>query len=443
MNNKKIEQKRIQTFDKSYAANIFFKIPDNYTELENFSKLSEKIISTGANYSYSPIGFSEKSLSFDLKKFNRIIDFDSKKKEITVEAGVTINDFLNYLLKKNLWIPQIPGYPFITLGGAVAANIHGKSCGVDGTIRNSIKSIVIFHKKNGWLTLSNVMNKEIFDLTIGGLGLTGTIVKITFKLADLHSSNFTTTRFKVYDVKECLKVIKKNATDDAFIYSWNRADDIKEFGEGFVFKNKKNINSGDAQKKNLNIKKNMRITPPFSLWNRITIKLANKIYQKLISYKKESTTEDFKDVIFPFAGKEIYFDFFGKHGFIESQLLIAEDKLIPFFEEFNYLYKLHSPTITLFSFKSMSGAQKFLRFEDNKICVTFDFINNKNNLIFLKELDKICIKYKILPSIIKDSRISKKTFLSCYNDAETFKKKLTEFDKDRIYVSELSDRFGI
>ena len=187
----------------------------------------------------------------------------------------------------------------------------------------------------------------------------------------------------------------------------------------------------------------MRITPPFSLWNRITIKLANKIYQKLISYKKESTTEDFKDVIFPFAGKEIYFDFFGKHGFIESQLLIAEDKLIPFFEEFNYLYKLHSPTITLFSFKSMSGEQKFLRFEDNKICVTFDFINNKNNFIFLKELDKICIKYKILPSIIKDSRISKKTFLSCYNDAETFKKKLTEFDKDRIYVSELSDRFGI
>ena len=54
----------------------------------------------------------------------------------------------------------------------------------------------------------------------------------------------------------------------------------------------------------------MRITPPFSLWNRITIKLANKIYQKLISYKKESTTEDFKDVIFPFAGKEIYFDFY-------------------------------------------------------------------------------------------------------------------------------------
>ena len=60
-----------------------------------------------------------------------------KKKEITVEAGITLAELLNFTLKYNLWI-QLPGYPFITLGGAVATNAHGKSCGIDGAI-NSVK----------------------------------------------------------------------------------------------------------------------------------------------------------------------------------------------------------------------------------------------------------------------------------------------------------------
>ena len=89
---------------------------------------------------------------------------------------MTLADFLNFTFKQNLWIPQLPGYPLITLAGAVATNAHGKSCAVHGTIKNSIKNILIFHKTNGWLNLSEEENKEVFDLTVGGLGLTGSII---------------------------------------------------------------------------------------------------------------------------------------------------------------------------------------------------------------------------------------------------------------------------
>ena len=59
-----------------------------------------------------------------------------------------------------MWLPQIPGYPSITLGGAVAANTHGKSSDTHGTIRNQIKSILIFHKTHGWMKLSDRENKD-------------------------------------------------------------------------------------------------------------------------------------------------------------------------------------------------------------------------------------------------------------------------------------------
>ena len=117
--------------------------------------------------------------------------------------------------------------------------------------------------------------------------------------------------------------------------------------------------------------------PFLPIWNKLTLKTANWIFYYLNCASNDYKEDDFTNVIFPFYGKEAYFKFFGKKGFYESQLLISENKIEDFFDEFNFIYKKLNPTISLFSFKNMKGRQEFLRFEDNKMCVTFDFINNK------------------------------------------------------------------
>ncbi len=91
----------------------------------------------------------------------------------------------------------------------------------------------------------------------------------------------------------------------------------------------------------------------------------------------------------------------------------------------------------------MKGRQEFLRFEDNKMCVTFDFINNNKNFLFMSEIDKICVKLKITPSIIKDSRLSKKVVEQCYPEYFRFRDLLNSYDKRRIYKSEISQRLEI
>ena len=443
MNKNRFESKQVNSFDKNFFAKINFKKPDKYRDIENFSLNSENIITSGSYYNYSPASFHKDSMSLDLSRFNRILSFDRVNQEITVEAGILIHELLNVVLKENLWIPQLPGYPFITLGGAVAANVHGKSCGAHGTIRKSIKKILLFHRVNGWIELSDEKNKEIFDLTIGGLGLTGTIVNITFKLSVLKNPEFVTAIKKVYSVKDCIQFIKNNKSEDTYIYSWNRADGIKKFGEGFVFKNQVKQDENSRSLKKLKFKKNSFFNYPLCLWNKTTIKLANTLYSKILSSKQNEIYEKFEQVIFPFSGKETYFNFFGNKGFIETQLLIDENELEIFFDEFDYLYKIYDPTITLFSIKNISGEQKLLRFESDRMCITFDFVNNKKNIIFLKELDKLYAKYKVIPSIIKDSRLPKEIFLSCYNEAQEFKDRLRSFDKKRIYKSELSERLEI
>ena len=436
------EEKNLTSFDRSFSSNIFFSEPDKYKLLEKVSHSSDKIINLGTNLSYSPLGFCKNSLSINIKNFNRILQFDKIKKTITVEAGLTIVELLNFTLKHNLWIPQIPGYPTISIGGAIAVNAHGKSCAVHGTIRNSIKNIFLFHKIHGWLNLSENENKEIFDLSIGGLGLTGTIVSVTFNLTDIESTNFITQKKKVNSIKESKKFILEDSKDLAYIYTWNRADNLKSFGKGLVYKNVSDKTSNVF--KNFKKIKNKFGPFVFPLWNRYTLNIINSLYLKINQLSKTEQRDNFLNVIFPFYGRESYFNFFGKKGFIESQLLIHEKNFDSFIDEFKSLFKKYEPTITLLSLKNMSGKQKFLRFEDDKICLTFDYINNKKNMIFMSKIDSLYSKYEILPSIIKDSRISKETFRDSYKkEFIQFKDKLTSFDKKRVYQSEISNRLEI
>ena len=180
------------------------------------------------------------------------------------------------------------------------------------------------------------------------------------------------------------------------------------------------------------------------MWNKYSIKLVNSVFQAINKFSKKEKKESFLNVIFPFYGKERYFNFFGKRGFIESQLLIHDSYLEMFIDEFKRLIKNYEPTITLFSLKNMSGQQKFLRFEDNKICITFDYVNNKKNLDFMSMVDKLYGKYNILPSIIKDSRISKEVLKSSYKEElSKFVEEIYKFDKKRIYQSEISNRLEL
>ena len=439
---KLFEKKICTSFDKSYSTEIFIKKPDKYREIENNSLSNENLITMGSGYSYAAASFKENSLSLCFEKFNRIINFDKINKTITVEAGIKICDLLNFTLNHNLWIPQVPGYPFITIGGAVASNVHGKSCGFHGSIRNLIKKITLFHRNHGWINLSDNENKEIFDLTIGGFGLTGTIVDVTFNLIDFNGFNFQTSIEETNSSIDTIKKIKNNTITENYVYSWNRADN-KNFGKGFIFQNKINPKVKNIKFKKIKFKKPKKLIL-INLWNDYTINIFNNVfynYHKFI--KKNNHSDTFKNVIFPFVGKEKYFDMFGKQGFIETQILVKNSKIEEFLEEFESLFNIHKPSITLYSIKNISGQQKYLRFEDNRICLTFDFINNKKNIEFINLLDSLCIKYKALPSIIKDSRLSASTIDLCYEFANNFRDDLKKFDLKRVYKSELSERLNI
>ena len=438
-------KKKIHSLDKNYSAEIFLKKPDKYNEIEKVSLKFDNIITMGSCNSYAPASFKKDSLSIKLTQFNRILEFDEKNKLITVEAGITLSNLFNFTLPYGLWVPQIPGYPTITIGGAIASNSHGKSCGFHGTIKKQIKRIKIFHKIHGWLNLSNEENKDIFDLTIGGFGLTGSIVEVQIKLEQLSGNNFTTRINETTSSKDTVKKMNFDNKKEIYCYSWNRTDNLKNFGKGLIFQNEINLDSNNKITKNLDFKKT-DINNNFiaNLWNNYSIYFAQSIYQNYFSFfKSKQYKEGFQKVIFPFIGKEFYFKLFERKGFMESQIIVPFDKTEIFIDEVENIFKKYDPKMTLYSLKNFKGDQKYLRFENDGICFTFDFVKNSKNILFLNELDKICEKYHLTPSIIKDSRLKLETVEKCYKDFYRFREEINKFDNKRIYKSALSDKLMI
>ena len=91
----------------------------------------------------------------------------------------------------------------------------------------------------------------------------------------------------------------------------------------------------------------------------------------------------------------------------------------------------------------MRGEHNYLRFEDNSICLSFDFTNTKKNKEFMKHIDGLCVKYKAIPSIIKDSRLSKETVNNCYVYSQNFRDKLKSYDRKRVYQSAISKKLDL
>ena len=438
-------KKKFKSLDKNYTAEIFLKKPDKYREIEKISSSLDNIITMGSCNSYTPASFKEDNVSIDLKKFNRIIEFDKENKLITVEAGIKLSELLNFTLKHDLWLPQVPGYPTITIGGAVATNSHGKSCGYHGTIRKQIKKIFIFHKNHGWLKLSEDENKNIFDLTVGGLGLTGTIVHVQLKLKEFLGNSFITKVEETTSSKDTIKKINLNHDKEIYYYSWNRTDGFNNFGKGFVFQNEIDLDKNIIKNKEISLNKtNIHKTFGINLWNNFTIKLSQSFYYNFFKYlKKNKFNDNFQNAIFPYVGKEFYFKLFGNKGFIESQIIVPTNKIDVFIDEIENIFKKYSPNITLYSIKNFKGKCSDLKFEDDGVCFTFDFVKNTKNIDFMEKVDKICEKYELIPSIIKDSRLGLNTIKKCYKDYYNFKDKLYDFDNKRIYKSALSDRLNI
>jgi decaprenylphospho-beta-D-ribofuranose 2-oxidase len=178
------------------------------------------VVPRGLGRSYGDAAQNAGGTALNLTKLNRIlhVDAESEPPAVTVQAGVTLDALMRALLPFGLWVPVLPGTRQVTIGGAVAADVHGKNHHTEGSFGNHVRSLDLLTADLEVRTVSpDDETAELFWATIGGMGLTGVILSATIALQRTETAYFKVDTDRCIDIDDLMA--KMSEGDENYTYS--------------------------------------------------------------------------------------------------------------------------------------------------------------------------------------------------------------------------------
>jgi decaprenylphospho-beta-D-ribofuranose 2-oxidase len=432
---------RFVTFDGFVSVSTWHQRPDRYRHLEEDLGAAPRI-PRGGGYSYAAASFGDGVIAQDMAAFGRLLDFDGNSL-VRAEAGVTVERLSAWAAQRRLQLPVMPGYPLITIGGCIAADVHGKNPARDGTFADWVEGMTLYHPARGFHAITRTTHPDLFAATCGGFGLTGTIVSATLRLAPAPAANIRIESSPVRSLEEAIKLFSSAAASD-LLYGWH-AGDIRNasFGRGIVFHGQWTHDApdrGSASYRPMNA--SQRAFWPWSLWNRVTIPLGQRLFAARSLHPPRRTQTPFA-AAFPFASHTAYHRFFGAPGLAELQVLVQSEAVGQFIAGAAELVRQIRPPLVMVSTKPFSGRQRSLSVSGTGILFTFDLARTERTRDFLTAFDGLTATVRAQPNIAKDSRLPAAVVAATLPGYERFAKSIRGFDPDRLYQSELSRRIGL
>lgn len=230
----------------------------------------------GDGRSYGDTCLNTRGTLIDSRARAKILGFDEENGVLHCQAGVTLAQIFEHIVPKGWFLPVTPGTANVTVGGAIANDVHGKNHHVRGTFGAHVASITLKSGEGHLFLLTPDDNRALFSATVGGMGLTGLILDARLKLMRVPSPDIrqTTMRFETIDAY----FERIDAVDAAYEYSVAWIDQLatgRKLGRGILM-------AGDHADNAIPHGRARRLavpfTPPFNLLNGMTLKAFNALY---------------------------------------------------------------------------------------------------------------------------------------------------------------------
>lgn len=406
------------------------------------------LITRGNGRSYSDAAFNQNKTVI-LQKMNRILDFDEEKGIITAEAGITLEEILKVTVPKHWIIPVLPGTAKVTLGGAVASDIHGKNHHKSGCISNFIKEFSIITSDNVPLVVNpnDKTFEGLFDATCGGMGLTGIIVCVTLQLERIETSYISQTTIKTCSLEETLHSLKESNKEEMSV-AWINMGSKKHLGSAIIYtghyaKPEELHNVTDSCSYTPSRKLNIPFTPAKSLVSYPTIKAFDYLYYK--HHKPDTKCVPLDKFFFPLDGIKNWNRLYGSAGIQQYQFVIPESEADILPALFRYLCieeRAISPLAVMKLCGEHCGRKGSLSFPIKGISLAMDFPCTPHLMNVLNHVDELLLDHDGRIYLAKDGGIMERsTFMQMYKEQfEEFMETKFHYDPHCRYTSLLSQR---
>lgn len=274
----------------------------------------ESLLPYGMGRSYGDSCLNADRDLLDCSALNRILDFDGVAGRICVEAGITLGDLLEVIVPRGWFLPVVPGTKFVTVGGAIANDIHGKNHHRAGTFGCHVKQITLYRSDTAPVVCSPATNPDLLQATIGGLGLTGVIGSAEIQLKRIAGNAIEVETLAFRDLNQFLDL--STASDQNYEYTVAWVDCLSRGGtRGIFFRG----NHAESNVSHRTIKIRVPFTFPEFVLSRPTVNLFNRAYHRLNARKPGSTVTHYGPFFFPLDSILNWNLLYGRRGLLQYQ----------------------------------------------------------------------------------------------------------------------------
>ncbi len=422
--------------------------PENVNQIIEEIKKSD-LIARGNGRAYGDSSINVKN-TISMKYFNRMLSFDKNSGILEVESGTLLEEIINTFLPKG-WFPYVtPGSKFVTIGGLIAADVHGKNHHKEGSFRNYVEWFELINSKGEIKRCSKNENKDLFEWTIGGMGLTGVIVRAAIKLRSVQTCWIKQKTLVAKNIDETLDIFENNM-DATYSVAWiNSTSTKKNIGQSLIMFGEhaliSDLNKNDVSTPlKLKSKKKRNILFYFPNWflNKKFIKLFNSFYYLIGKKTSKEKLVYWDDYFYPLDSILGWNKVYGRKGFVQYQCVIPLEKskegLIELLKEID-----KSNVSSFLSVLKRFGEQKSnFSFPMEGYTIALDFPVNNQTLELLEKLDEITLKYEGRFYLAKDARMKKDVFKKSDKRIQNFIKFRNQNNNDKNFISSQSSRLEL
>jgi FAD/FMN-containing dehydrogenase len=354
--------------------------------LAEITRSQENSLAYGFGRSYGDSCLAASNHIILTQSMNRIIAVDWSTGIICAQAGLSFADLIEIILPHGWFLPVTPGTKYVSLGGAVANDVHGKNHHVMGTFGCHVRRIFIYRSEEGIVECSPTVRPELFTASIGGLGLTGVILSVELQLRRVESTQIDQTSIRFGGVDEFFDLSKSHDQTHEYTVAWiDCLAKGRNAGRGHLIvgnHSQENPNHSPLQAAPTH-GVSVPFAPPFSLVNGLSLRTFNTLYYHRQRQQTVHSSVNYDPFFYPLDRLKKWNRMYGKAGFQQYQCVIphqegtdiiktilreiAKSGSGSFLAVLKQCGEMHSPGLLSFPLHGVSLALDFPQIEEKNI----------------------------------------------------------------------------
>ena len=407
-------------------------------------------IARGLGRSYGDAALNQNAGVIGLERLNRLIAFDSETGVLECEAGVSLAEILDCFLPRGFFLPVTPGTKFVTLGGAIAQDVHGKNHHRVGTISSFILDFRLLTASGDLLTCSADHHRDVFWATVGGGGLTGLILSARIQLRRVETAYVLVDYLKVAHLDEAIAAMADSDHLYEFSVAW-----IDCLARGSALGRSVLMRANPALRSDLpheyaeplSPRKRFQNSLPFDfpsgLLNPFSVRAFNALFygaHRTISDRLVDVESFFYPLDFIHHWNRMY----GGRGFVQYQLVFPLETSAVGLTEVLQRVSQSGRGSFLGVLKRFGEADEgLLSFPFSGYTLALDLPVTDGLVSFLQDLDSLILRHDGRLYMAKDAATTAESFSAMYPRLEEFRAIKARLDPKNKLSSSLARRVGI